>query len=407
MSRHHSHYHSAQATPFSKPQLLRSPSEPLSSTRHRGQSPQQPIYVLTADGSSLFLVDPSKPSGGEEPPPYASFNIQHLENGEETTGQDGERRLSTLESAREVFLPHPSSPEEAPDHGRQRARTLSTIPCTDRPRPRTSTMVSRSVHGVRPARSFSESQTVYLAPDENTPLLFAPDDPVHVPERLRNKRGLWKSVFYGIMGDDEDVGSWKDGWNRFWRPVGSRDYWASAFHLVLLNFPFALLVWPLLVAGTLAGTALLITLPIGAAVWWLTLFISRSAARLEIIMQLHYHFPQSSTVEPHYHPIFYRPPMRSSLSLPSPSVYSHPASSTEQQWDKRFIQCSYAMLIDHYSYSALSYFLLIKPLLTLFSTVVIIVLLPVAVATVFGLPVWLRILERWGNWQAEVAVENL
>lgn len=41
-------------------------------------------------------------------------------------------------------------------------------------------------------------------------------------------------------------------------------------------------MWPPLLVGTLAGTALLITLPIGAAVWWLTLIIARSAARLEV-----------------------------------------------------------------------------------------------------------------------------
>lgn len=49
----------------------------------------------------------------------------------------------------------------------------------------------------------------------------------------------------------------------------------------------ALLVWPFLVVGTVAGTALLITLPLGAAVWWLTLILARSAARLEVS----HHFP--------------------------------------------------------------------------------------------------------------------
>jgi hypothetical protein len=44
----------------------------------------------------------------------------------------------------------------------------------------------------------------------------------------------------------------------------------------------ALLIWPWLVVGTLVGTALLITLPIGAAIWWITLFLSRSSARLEV-----------------------------------------------------------------------------------------------------------------------------
>lgn len=78
------------------------------------------------------------------------------------------------------------------------------------------------------------------------------------------------------------------------------------WHLWFINFPFvscrstadvgdvlrgplltlahvqALLVWPPLLVGTLVGTALLITLPIGAVVWWLTLFIARSAARFEV-----------------------------------------------------------------------------------------------------------------------------
>lgn len=44
----------------------------------------------------------------------------------------------------------------------------------------------------------------------------------------------------------------------------------------------ALLVWPFLLVGTLVGTALLITLPLGVAVWWLTLIIARSAAKLEV-----------------------------------------------------------------------------------------------------------------------------
>ena len=62
---------------------------------------------------------------------------------------------------------------------------------------------------------------------------------------------------------------------------------------------------------------------------------------------------------------------------------------------------------DHYSYSALSYFLLVKPLITLISTILVVALLPVAFATIFGLPVYLRAVRRWGRWQAGVAMENL
>lgn len=65
------------------------------------------------------------------------------------------------------------------------------------------------------------------------------------------------------------------------------------------------------------------------------------------------------------------------------------------------------MFLDHYSYSSLSYFLLIKPVITLFSTIVIVVVLLLGGATVVGLPMALRAVKRWGKWQAEVAMENL
>jgi hypothetical protein len=43
-----------------------------------------------------------------------------------------------------------------------------------------------------------------------------------------------------------------------------------------------LVLWPILIAGTLVGTVLLITLPLGAMVWFLVLIIARSACRAEV-----------------------------------------------------------------------------------------------------------------------------
>lgn len=65
------------------------------------------------------------------------------------------------------------------------------------------------------------------------------------------------------------------------------------------------------------------------------------------------------------------------------------------------------MFLDHYSYSSLSYFLLIKPVITLFSTIVIVVVLVLGGVSVVGLPMALRAIKRWGRSQAEVAMENL
>ncbi|WVQ79485.1 hypothetical protein IAT38_001584 [Cryptococcus sp. DSM 104549] len=517
-ARPHSQSTSQAQPPYPKPPRLlpRSPSEPLHLARFpmagaaggaggvagvgalspRGSahpSPQQPIYVLTADGSSLFLLDPSKPTGGEEPPPYASFNKAAAGGeggaegeGEGGAGEEGESSTTprivfpSLTTAGELLLPHADgSPQpDHPDHPgttRHRARTLSTLSSEHpRSRPRTSTLTQPAPpprpRRARSALSTPEGGSAYLVPDERTPLLFSrggelpawarPGAPgaggaaeeglVGVPPR-EVTRGVWRSVWCGDLDEGEAPGGWGDGWKRYWRPMGRGRYWLSALHLVLLNFPFALVVWPPLLAGTLAGTVLLITLPIGAAVWWLTLFISRSAARLETVMQVHYHAPLSpSAPAPQYHPIFHRllprstspvhtpltsPPVSSATdgpplalfashhshhshhslsnshhSLPdSPSAPSHPAQPAQsgQQWEKRFLPCSYAMFLDHSSYSALSYFLLLKPLITLFSTILVVASLALALGTVVGLPVWLRVMRRWGRWQAEVAVENL
>lgn len=126
---------------------------------------------------------------------------------------------------------------------------------------------------------------------------------------------------------------------RYLRPLWSGAHWAALFHLVVINLPFvsvlvsvgitanaasqAILLWPILVVGTVTGTILLITLPLGALVWFITLILARSACRLEVRlllifstftnpslqlkMQLYFHSPlRSSIPRPVYFPIFRR-----------------------------------------------------------------------------------------------------
>jgi hypothetical protein len=120
----------------------------------------------------------------------------------------------------------------------------------------------------------------------------------------------------------------------------------------------ALILWPPLLVGTLVGTATLIVLPVGISFWWLTLYITRSAARLEVsppisrirthslpppqtIVQIHHHSPLSPIIPmPAYHPIFHR--------IREPSLPSSPSSTSSDSediiWETRFITCSYAMV---------------------------------------------------------------
>lgn len=49
----------------------------------------------------------------------------------------------------------------------------------------------------------------------------------------------------------------------YFEPLIRRDHWLSVIHLILINFPFALVVWLYLFLGVLVGTTLLLTLPLG------------------------------------------------------------------------------------------------------------------------------------------------
>ena len=63
--------------------------------------------------------------------------------------------------------------------------------------------------------------------------------------------------------------------------------------------------------------------------------------------------------------------------------------------------------MDHYSYSALSYFVLLKPLVVLFSTILLLAFFPIALVLLPLLPIYLRAVRVWGRYQAGIAMENL
>ncbi|KAG0700817.1 hypothetical protein DFH29DRAFT_929838 [Suillus ampliporus] len=156
-------------------------------------------------------------------------------------------------------------------------------------------------------------------------------------------------------------------WSRYFRPMTRRAYHAAVFHLLVLNFPYALLAWVYLFVFTLIGTTLLIALPLGALLCFLDLLGARAFARGE-----------SSEVE-------------------SGSPY-HESS---------FYKNTYAMFTDWTSYQALFYFLVIKPSITLLLTIALLVVVPVSYVLVFPAPMVLRIVRKLGIWQANVAVEGL
>lgn len=237
--------HTPSASSPSKPvrsPLPRSPSAPIRLSTQSESPPKQQIYVLSADGSRLFLLDPSKPAN-EEPPPYAPFQPSPDGQTHTATRSLSSTNLNSLEAGpsstqiQALISPqrngHLALPGPEDTQTRHRARTLSALnPAASASRPRYRTFASHTYTPTRSPAGSPVSHRVRLV-DETTPLLARDEDEVLPPQR-----GLWRSIFCGDVDVDEDTGTWTRGWRRYWRPWQRKEYWRATLHLVLLNFPF-------------------------------------------------------------------------------------------------------------------------------------------------------------------------
>lgn len=81
--------------------------------------------------------------------------------------------------------------------------------------------------------------------------------------------------------------------------------------------------------------------------------------------------------------------------------------NAEVVWEKNVFKNAWAMFCDHLSYQGLTYLVLTKAIVTLLSTIVIVIIVPVSAALIFPLPGVLEIIRRFGRWQAGLAIEAL
>ena len=230
--------------PITRISIHRSPSDSVhSAPSHPISSPPQQIYVLSADGSSLFLLDPTKPIGNEEPPPYAPYHDRQIPLPQSRHHIDGTDRVVCGTMA---------------GHSRHRASTMSVVgersprlpgdsvgPSGARPRYQ-STFSHNSLGSLRPRddrRHSSMSSPDYTRPafiDEMAPLLPVSRSHPQTDDigQAVKRRGLWSSIFRGELGEHDDKRGFAAAWRRFWLPVGDGNYWKAMVHLCFINFPF-------------------------------------------------------------------------------------------------------------------------------------------------------------------------
>ncbi|KAG8970456.1 hypothetical protein FRB90_010665, partial [Tulasnella sp. 427] len=286
--------------------------------------------------------------------------------------------------------------------------------------------------------AISHSQEV----SEETPLLLNTDS-AHTttqnltpssPRRTRPRPSRLRREFSQTGSFDGELGSpprspvelrenasllsqWKYRLKWYFRPLTKKKYWMPALHLTVINFPFALAAWVYLFVGTLVGTTLLLLLPFGVVIWWATLVGARAFSRWELTLQHKFHLRFTDSVTPTV-PYRYQPSLISGPRSPLLSVSAlqlETGSTTDEgehevhppEYQRTFLQTTYAMFLDPASYQPIFYFIVLKGATALFMTPLIVALFPVSVVLVLPAPLALRLLRRIGLWQADLAIEAL
>ncbi|KAF8634305.1 hypothetical protein AX17_004257 [Amanita inopinata Kibby_2008] len=192
------------------------------------------------------------------------------------------------------------------------------------------------------------------------------------------------------------------GWRRYFRPLSRKSYYRALFHLLVLNFPYALVAWVYLFVFTLTGTTLLMALPLGAVLCFLNLLGARTFARGELALQYRFHSPLAYPPPYPPRPIFtrFRLPMASEIEM---GVASPGALIAEPSFYKN----TYSMFTDPTSYQALFYFLVIKPSITILLSLFVLLFVLPAMILIIPAPAALTAARKLGAWQANVAVEGL
>ena len=203
-------------------------------------SPEPPLMAIATDGT--LNVVPNDP-----PPPYPSRDRR----------QRRRRPTVELSSADSDDFSFPTSPHHTPHHHHhyhhpshhpdETTPLLGVSSPTRRPR---ATSLSSAT-----SLSPSLAQTVVSAfcIDLDLDAEDAEETSSHGPPAMM-----------GTLPDDHlphatgvvrrRARGWRARWRHYFRPIGRRAYWSALLHLLVFNFPYALLAWVYLFVFTLVST---------------------------------------------------------------------------------------------------------------------------------------------------------
>ncbi|XP_006457221.1 hypothetical protein AGABI2DRAFT_196037 [Agaricus bisporus var. bisporus H97] len=282
-------------------------------------------------------------------------------------------------------------------------------------------LARRTVSGGARRRSYSHTSTQSAAPSlaRTVISLFqteedSPRDPYASDDEYEDRSYLvtpdLRQVVPGGDTQQSRSPSSKGGffsmtsWRRYFRPLTKKVYYKTLLHLMVINFPYALLAWLYLFVFTVAGTTLLMALPLGAVLCFFNLLGARAFSRGELAIQFYFHKPISYPPPYPPRPIFTRYREREPTPAEIEQGVMRPRTLVRET---SFYKNTYAMFSDPTSYQALFYFLVIKPAITFLLLLSLWIFVPLLCILILPAPAVLRAARRLGVWQANVAVEGL
>ncbi|KAF7318456.1 hypothetical protein HMN09_00354800 [Mycena chlorophos] len=346
------------------------------------------------------LYPPSPPLHDlDHPPPDAPDAVDEENDPPPPYPAPGRRTRTRRPSGRHGHQQHSSAESQSPDEqmhtpllGQGHDHRASPTVTTGTGRPRAASNVSRS-SAVSAAPSLAQTLVGIFSAEEDA-RDGEPDGVCRLPE---DAHGHGDPENGGLRLEVSASERERSRLRRYFRPLTRRVYYAALFHLYVVNFPFALAAFLWAFVLTVTGTTLLIALPIGAVLCFVNILGVRMFARWELAIQSRfYSIPAPHTYSPP--PIFIR--IRADLD-------GHTQDTPEPAPTPSFYRSTYATFTAPSTHSALLYFILVKPSLTLVISLLLLVLGVPGIVLVLPAPAVLRAVRRVGMWQAGVAVEGL
>lgn len=206
--------------------------------------------------ASLLVSAPTQQPPSEPPPPYTTSPHRSRRNRRPGTRGPSDSvadcEVTTRTNPSQRVRHGPIGPDISDDETTTENTPLLSTPLLRR-RQRTVSHSSTVRSNISGSPSFAQILISAFQPELDADIDLNIASPTQDERRhICRRREVSESTVEGLDQHVESLGLWARV-QRYFRPLGRKAYYFSVFHLLVLNFPFALLAWVYLFVFTLVG----------------------------------------------------------------------------------------------------------------------------------------------------------